>query len=124
MTNVNWKLNEGLIVALVNDVFGIINLVVFVLSGANMLHIGVLGALSLVVGVGLFTRRPEFFWSAIALAPITVAIGVSTLYSFIGFFGFNPNQPGLLFNLGLITYSAVAFLLLFYLILKRRVLLR
>jgi len=121
---VNWKLNEGLIVYLANDVFGIINLVVFFLSGANMLHIGVLGALSLVVGVGLFTRRPEFFWSAIALAPITVTIGVSTLYSSIGFFGFNPNQQGLLFNLGLITYSAIAFLLLFYLILKRRVLLR
>ena len=120
----NWKMNAGLMVTVAHGVFGIINLVVFVLSGANMLHIGVLGALSLVVGVGLFTRRPEFFWSAIALAPITVAIGVSTLYSSIGFFGFNPNQQGLLFNFGLITYSAASFLLLFYLISKRRVLIR
>ena len=118
----NWKMNAGLMVTVAHSVFGIINLVVFVLSGASMLHMGVLGVLSFVVGVGLFTRRSWFLWPAIAFAPLTVAIGVSTLYSSIGFFGFNPNQQGLLFNLGLITYSAVAFLLFFYLISKRRVL--
>lgn len=123
-TDVNWKLNAGLMVAVAHGVFGVINLVVFFLSGASMLHMGVLGALSLVVGVGLFTRRPWFLWPAIALAPLTVAIGVSTLYSSIGFFGFNPNQQGLLLNIGLITYSAAAFFLLFYLISKRRILLR
>jgi hypothetical protein len=120
VTDVNWKVNAGLMVVMAHGVFGIINLVVFVLSGASMLHMGILGAISLVIGVGLFTRRPEFLWLAIALAPLTLAIGVSSLYASIGFFGFNPNQLGLLFNLGLIAYSAAALLLFFYLISKRK----
>ena len=123
MTDVNWKVNAGLMVVMAHGVFGVINLVVFVLSGASMLHMGVLGAVSLVVGVGLFTRRPWFLWLAIAFAPLTLAIGVSTLYASLGFFGFNPNQQGLLLNIGLIAYSAAALLLLFYLISKRRTLL-
>jgi hypothetical protein len=122
VTDVNWKVNAGLMVVMAHGVFGIINLVVFVLSGASMLHMGILGAISLVIGVGLFTRRPEFLWLAIALAPLTLAIGVSSLYASIGFFGFNPNQLGLLFNLGLIAYSAAALLLFFYLISKRKTL--
>jgi hypothetical protein len=120
VTDVNWKLNAGLMVVMAHGVFGIINLVVFVLSGAGMLHMGVLGAFSLLVGFGLFTRRSWFIWLAIALAPLTLAIGVSTLYASLGFFGFNTNQQGLLLNLGLIAYSAAALLLLFYLISKRR----
>ena len=120
VTDVNWKMNAGLMVVMAHGVFGIINLIVFVLSGASMLHMGVLGAVSLVIGVGLFTRRPRFLWLAIALAPLTLAIGVSSLYASIGFFGFNPNQLGLLFNLGLIAYSAAALLLFFYLISKRK----
>lgn len=122
MIDVNWKVNAGIMVVMAHGVFGIINLIVFVLSGASMLYMGVLGAISLVIGVGLFTRRPEFLWLAIALAPLTLAIGVSSLYASIGFFGFNPNQLGLLFNLGLIAYSAAAFLLFFYLISKRKTL--
>lgn len=122
MTDVNWKVNAGLMVVMAHGVFGVINLVVFVLSGASMLHMGVLGAVSLVIGVGLFTRRPWFLWLAIALAPLTLAIGVSSLYASIGFFGFNPNQQGLLFNLGLIAYSTTALLLFFYLISKRKTL--
>ena len=118
----NWKVDAGHMVVIAHGIFGAINLLVFVLSGASMLHMGVLGAASLVIGVGLYTRRPEFLWLAIALAPLTLAIGVSSLYAFIGFFGFNPNQQGLLFNLGLIAYSAVAFLLFFYLISKRKTL--
>jgi hypothetical protein len=122
VTDVNWKVNAGLMVVMAHGVFGIINLVVFVLSGASMLHMGILGAISLVIGVGLFTRSPGFLWLAIALAPLTLAIGVSSLYASIGFFGFNPNQLGLLFNLGLIAYSAAALLLFFYLISKRKTL--
>lgn len=122
VTDVNWKMNAGLMVVMAHGIFGVINLIVFVLSGANMLHMGILGAISLVIGVGLFTRRPGFLWLAIALAPLTLAIGVSSLYASIGFFGFNPNQLGLLFNLGLIAYSAAALLLFFYLISKRKTL--
>ena len=122
VTDVNWKMNAGLMVVMAHGVFGIINLIVFVLSGASMLHMGVLGAISLVIGVGLFTRRPGFLWLAIAFAPLTLAIGVSSLYASIGFFGFNPNQLGLLFNLGLIAYSTAALLLFFYLISKRKTL--
>jgi len=122
VTDVNWKMNAVLMVVIAHGLFGVINLIVFVLSGASMLHMGVLGAVSLVIGVGLFTRRPRFLWLAIALAPLTLAIGVSTLYASIGFFGFNPNQQGLLFNLGLIAYSATALFLFFYLISKRKTL--
>jgi hypothetical protein len=122
VTDVNWKVNAGLMVVIVHGLFGVINLIVFVLSGASMLHMGVLGAVSLVIGVGLFSQRPGFLWLAIALAPLTLAIGVSSLYASIGFFGFNPNQQGLLFNLGLIAYSTTALLLFFYLISKRKTL--
>jgi hypothetical protein len=122
VTDVNWKVNAGLMVVIAHGLFGIINLIVFVLSGASMLHMGVLGAVSLIICVGLFTRRSGFLWFAIALAPLTLAIGVSSLYASIGFFGFNPNQQGLLFNLGLISYSAAALLLFFYLISKRKTL--
>jgi hypothetical protein len=122
VTDVNWKMNVGLMVAMTHGVFGVINLVVFALSGASMLHMGVLGTVSLVVGVGLFTRRTQFLWLAIALAPLTLTIGVSALYASLGFFGFNPNQQVLLLNLGLIAYSAAALLLLFYLISKRKTL--
>ncbi|MCW4037696.1 MAG: hypothetical protein NWF13_03040 [Candidatus Bathyarchaeota archaeon] len=122
VTDVNWKVNAGLMVVMAHGVFGIINLIVFVLSGASMLHMGILGAISLAISVGLFTRRPGFLWLAIALAPLTLAIGVSSLYASIGFFGLNPNQLGLLFNLGLIAYSTAALLLFFYLISKRKTL--
>ena len=122
MTDVNWKVNAGRMVVIAHGLFGVINLIVFVLSGASMLHMGVLGAVSLVIGVGLFTRRSWFLWLAIALAPLTLAIGVSTLYASLGFFGFNPNQQGLLLNLSLIAYSAAALILFFCLISKRKTL--
>jgi hypothetical protein len=109
VTEVNWKLNVELVVVMAHALFGVINLVVFFLSGAGMLHMGILGVISLVVCVGLFTRRPGFIWLAIALAPLTLTIGVSAFYASLGFFGFNTNQQGLLLNLGLIAYSAFFF---------------
>jgi hypothetical protein len=123
VTDVNWKVNTGRMVALAHIVLGGINVVVFVLSGASMLHMGVLGALALVVGAGLVTRRPRVLWLAFALAPLTLTIGVSALYASLGFGGFNPSPQGLLFNLGLLAYATTALLLLYYLIVKRRTLL-
>lgn len=122
VTDVNWKVDAELMIVIAQGLFGVINLIVFVLSGASMLHMGVLGAASLVISVGLFTRRSGFLWLAIAFAPLTLAIGVSSLYASIGFLGFNPNTQGLLFNLGLIAYSTTALLLFFYLISKRKTL--
>ncbi len=120
--DVNWKLDAGRLVALTHLVFGGIDVVVFGLSGGRMLHMGVLGALALVVGGGLLTRRPRFLWLALALAPLTFITGASTLSASLGFGGFNPSPQGLLLNLGLLAYATAALVLFYYLIVRRRAL--
>jgi len=118
--NLNLKVDARLIVSVGYGLFGLIDLVIFSLSGLRMIHMGVLGLLSMVSGIGLLLRRNWFVWLAIILAPLTLTVGVSTLYSSVGLLGFSPNLQVFLLNLGLLLYIALAFVLLFYSIAKRK----
>ena len=118
------KLNPKLLVPAAYGVYGLINLAVFLLAGQTMIHMAVLGLLSVITGVGLYYKKGWFFWLALVLTPLLVTTGVATFYASLGFAGFIPNAQGLLLNLGLATYALVALRLFFHLLTKRQTFLR
>lgn len=114
------KLTPTLLVSAAYVIYGVINLVVFLLTGVTLTHMAVLGLLSVVAGVGLYFKKAWFFWLALAVTPLLVATGVATFYASIGFSGFNPNTQGLLLNLGLAAYAILAIGLFYHLLTKRQ----
>ena len=113
------KIDTRLTVLIIYFIFGLIDLVIFAVSRLLMIHIGVLGLLSMTSCMGLFLRINYFLWLALTIAPITISVGISTFYSSINLLGFNPNMQVLLINLGLICYIAGGFFSFFSLIANR-----
>ncbi|MHA2407479.1 MAG: hypothetical protein ACXACA_03835, partial [Candidatus Ranarchaeia archaeon] len=104
------KIDIKLVTSLIYLLFGIIDLVIFAISKILMVHMGVLGLLSMISCIGLFLRIHYLLWLAVALAPVTISVGISTVYSSINLLGFNPNTQVLLINLGLICYIVGGFI--------------
>lgn len=103
------------------QIYCILNLAIFGISKLTMYYIGVLGVLCLVAAIGLWLVRRWGFLIALAIAPIIITIGLSTLYASILFFGFIFDANVVILYLSLICYTIIAFVLLCYLLSKRRV---
>jgi len=99
--------------------YGIVNLTVFVFSGFGMLYMGVLGLACVASGWGISQSRRWALWFSIAMTPLLLVTGVSTLLSWIGFVGFGSDLTILLLHLGLIVYSGLSVYMAFYLLSKQ-----
>jgi hypothetical protein len=118
------KIDIKLVISLIYLLYGVIDLVIFAISRTLMVHMGVLGLLTMISCIGLFLRINYFLWLAVALAPITMSVGISTFYSSINLLGFNPNTQVLLINLSLICYIVGGFISFFSLLGNKRSFLR
>lgn len=118
------RVNSRILVSVVYGLFGLIDLIIFAFTKVRMLHIGVLGLLTTISGLGLFYKINKFYFLAVLITPIIFITGLSTLISSIGFFGLNSNPQLLLLNVGLIAYSVITLILFFYLISHRNIFLK
>ncbi len=62
-------------------VLGVICLVVLAITDFRLIHIGLLGVISLATAYGLFRRRSWALWSVFAVVIMVTVFAVSMLYS-------------------------------------------
>lgn len=98
----------------------LVDMLISGMSSFSMVYIFVLGVLCLIAAIGLWLQRSWGLWLAVALSSLTFFIGVITLYAWIRFVGFYPNLHVLMLSAGLIFYSVIAAILVFYLLANRR----
>jgi hypothetical protein len=113
------QVNNLIVAATCFFAYGIVNLTVFVLSGFGMLYIAVLGLACIASGWGILQSKRWALWFSIAMTPLLLVTGVSTLSSWIGFVGFGSGLTILLLHLGLIVYAGLSVYLAFYLLSKQ-----
>lgn len=65
-------------------VIGVICLVVLAITDLGLIHIGLLGVISLATSYGLFRRRSWALWSVFAVAIMVTVFAVSMLYFAMG----------------------------------------
>lgn len=65
-------------------VVGVICFVVLVITDLGLIHIGLLGVISLATAYGLFRRRSWALWSVYAVAVMVTVFAVSLLYFTMG----------------------------------------
>lgn len=108
------------VVSIIYLVYGLINLVIFSLSGFSVIYLSFIGVLCLIAGGGLWLRLGWSVQLAIPLGLILLVIGIVTLYASVSLAGFSPSQSVLLLNLALIAYIAASSILVVYLAVKGR----
>lgn len=120
-----WKLERENVGVTVFSAFyavvGCLLLANVILSGfAAPPHMGVLGLLSLITALGLFTVRKWAVILTIALFTVGITFGATTLYPSVARETFNPNLEVLLFHLALIAYLIMITMATVYVIARRR----
>lgn len=100
--------------------YSLIDMLISGISGFSMVYIFVFGVLCLIAAIGLWLQRSWGLWLAAALSSLTFFIGAITLYAWIRFVGFYPNLHVLMLSAGLLFYSVIAAILVFYLLANRR----
>jgi len=100
--------------------YSVIDMLISGISGFSIFYIFVLGVLCLIAAIGLWLQRSWGLWLAAALSSLTFFIGAITLYAWIRFVGFYPNLHVLMLSAGLLFYSVIAAILVFYLLANRR----
>jgi len=100
------KLTGMLVVSGFHLVVGVVMLIILVLSGGTLIHVGVLGLLSIVVSYGLSKMKRWAFYPLIILFFGGITFGVITIYSTLK-----------LFDSSLITLSFEALMFLYLVLL-------
>jgi len=99
--------------------YGLIDIAISSLSSLILIHMVVLGAICLAAGFGLWMKKAWSIYPLMFVGPLTLTVGVATLYSSIGLVGFGPSTQALLFNLFLTGYSVSALGLFIYTVANR-----
>ncbi len=95
-----------------HTVVGIVCLVVLATVDFRLVHIGMIGILSLLTAYGLFRRRHWTLWGAVVLFLVATVFSPYMLY-----FTF---QMDLLLDLSLVLYLALTWLFSIYTLLRRK----
>jgi len=66
--------------------YAIVGIIFFVVLATNfqLIHIGIIGILSLITAYGLFQKRPWSIWFSIVLFFVATAFSVATIYYALG----------------------------------------
>lgn len=88
---------------------GVLNLAILAAYGFSMIHMLLLGFLSLVTAYGLFTAKKWVLWFAVVMFPIVLTDSYYILQDSITRYSFNPNAETLLFHIAFIIYPILAF---------------
>lgn len=108
------------IVSAVYVAYGLIDIAISALSSQIIIHMIVLGVICLAAGAGLWMGKDWSVYPVVFFGPITLTVGLVTLYSSISLNGFSSSMEALLFNLALVGYSVAALALFAYTVASRR----
>ncbi len=98
-------------------VSGIILLIELALSNPAILHLGVLGILSLIVSYGLFKIKKWALYAVILVSLLEMVFGIFTVYVILNFY--SSSLVELIVLLGASAYVIMLFLSLPYVIIRR-----
>jgi len=98
-------------------IVGIIFLFIFVIYNLRLLHLGIIGALSLMAAYGVFRMEKWAVWLVVALFLLGTTFGAITLIDSIVL---QTLQGALLFHVALIAYLIMTVVALIYVAAKRK----
>lgn len=93
-----------------NVAVGILCLAILVMVDFGLIHIGLIGLISLLTAYGLFRRRFWAFWSMFIVTFMATVFALSTLYYTLG------DVP---LNVAIISYMALTWVFAIYITLRR-----
>ena len=96
---------------------GIILLIELALSNPAILHLGVLGILSLIVSYGLFKMKKWVLYATVMVSLLEMVFGIFTIHAFLNVYFHNLIE--LVVLLGASAYVILLFFSLLYVILRR-----
>mgnify|MGYP001057386710 CR=1 FL=1 len=98
-------------------IVGIVFLFIFAIYNLRLLHLGIIGVLSLIAAYGVFRMEKWAVWLVAALFLLGTTFGTITLYDSIVLQTF---EGGLLFHVALIAYLILTVVALIYVAAKRK----
>jgi len=98
-------------------IVGIVFLFIFVIYNLRLLHLGIIGVLSLMAAYGVFRMEKWAVWLVAALFLLGTTFGTITLYDSIVLQTF---EGALLFHVALIAYLILTVVALIYVAAKRK----
>lgn len=104
-----------LLLSIFYAVVGIVFLSIFVIYNLLLLHLGIIGVLSLITAYGVFRMEKWAVWLVVALFLLGNTVGITTLTLTSGW----PADFGLLLQLPLIIYLIITWVISIYVVAKR-----
>jgi len=97
-------------------IVGIVLLFIFVFYSLQLLHLGIIGVLSLITAYGVFRMEKWAVWLVIVLFLLGNTVGIITLALTSGW----PAEFGVLLRLPLIIYLIITWVISIYVVAKRK----